>query len=340
MTTRTGLSTMCARLLLIGASVVTLAVPAAVSAAEFRLGHVYPIESPAGQAAQKFADVLKERSKGEISIKVFPSGQLGGDEQMGRDLSRGLLDFSFLHHGSVTGLDKRLDICALPFAVTTFEQADQVFYGNGVVPTMTFEALNRLNIHFLAWFESEFRAVSNSKRPITTVADIRGLKLRVPASRTLRTFFDDTGAQTVVMPFTELFTALQQKTVDGQDNGPMLTLSSKLYESTKYMTLTNHMLTTGTIVSSQAMFSKLTPEQRELVTRTAQEISKEQIQVQRTSYNQSVAKLRASGVEVIELSPAARKELRQIAMAVWDKMADVYGADKIAQLRKETESFK
>jgi len=312
-----------------------LAVPTAAVAADYRLGHVYPTESPVGQAAVKFADLVRERTKGEVNIKLFPSGQVGSDEQIGRDISRGLLDFALLNHGSANSLDKRIDMLALPFVAANFEQIDQIFYGNGVIPTTTLEVFNKLNIHYLGWFESEFRAVSNSKHAVTTLADLRGLKIRVPPARGLRMFFDDAGSQTVVMPFTELFTALQQKTIDGQENGPILTLTSKLYETTKYMTLTNHVFSHGAIIVSQALFNKLTPEQREIVERSGKEAGREQIQKQRAAFNDSVAKLRAAGVEVTELSPAARKDMQQLGMKVWDKMADVYGADKIAQLRKE-----
>ncbi len=312
-----------------------LVAPAAVSAADYRLGHVYPTESVIGQAATRFADLVRERTNGEINIKLFPSGQLGGDEQMGRDLSRGLLDFSLLNHGSAVALDKRLDMLALPFVATTPEQVDKIYYGDGVVPTTSREAFTKLNIHFLGWFESEFRAVANSKRPIKALADLRGLKIRVPPARGLRMFFDDAGAQTVIMPFPELFTALQQRTVDGQENGPILTLASKLYESTKYLTLTNHVFSHGAILASQTAWARFTPQQREVLERTGKEVQREQIEKQRAVYRDSVARLRAAGVEVIELPDAARKEMQQVGMGVWEKMADTYGADKIAQLRKE-----
>ncbi len=316
-------------------AVMAVAAPTAASAADYRVGHVYTNESPVGEAALRFAELVRERTKGEVNIKVFPNGQVGGDEQIGRDVSRGLLDFAFVNHGSISSLDKRIDMLAMPFIAANFEQVDRLFYGNGVIPQTTFEVFNKLNIQFLGWFESEFRAVANSKRPITSLADLRGLKLRVPPARGLRTFFDDAGSQTVIMPFTELFTALQQKTVDGQENGPILTLTSKLYETTKYLTLTNHVFSHGAIVVSKTVFNKLTPEQRQIIERTGKEVGRGQILKQRAAYNDSVAKLRAAGVEVIELSPAARKDMQQLGMAVWDKMSDVYGADKIAQLRKE-----
>jgi tripartite ATP-independent transporter DctP family solute receptor len=305
------------------------------ASAEFRLGHVFANESPVGLHAQRFAELVRDRTKGEVTIKVFPSGQIGNDEQLMRDVSRGLTDFSFVNYGSATNLDRRIDFTAMPYIVTSYEQVDRIFHGNGVVPRTAIELMSRLNIHFLGWFEQEFRAVSNSRRPVSSLADLKGLKLRVPPARVLRTFFDEAGAQTVTMPITELFTALQQKTVDGQENGPIQTYTARLYENTKYMTLTNHAFVTGAIVMSKSMRDRLTPQQRAIVEETAKEVSRTQIFAARAAYKENIAKLRASGVEVTELSPAARAELQKFGMGLWDKMADVYGADKIAELRRE-----
>lgn len=312
--------------------------PGTALAADYRLGHVFAADSPVGLAAVRFATLVKERTKGEVSISVFPSGQLGNDEQLIRDVSRGLLDFSFANHGSAVNLDKRIDFGAMPYIATNYAQVDKMFYGTGVVPTMAGEILGRLNVHILGWFEQEFRAVSNSRHPVKNLADLKGLKLRVPPARNLRSFFDDAGVQTVTMPITELFTALQQKTVDGQENGPIQTYTAKLYESTKYMTLINHAFVSSTIVMAKPLRDKLSTANRDIVDQTAKEVSAEQIKAARVAYQTSIEKLRAAGVEVIELSPAAAREMQALGMKTWEKLADVYGADKVAQLRKEVEA--
>jgi tripartite ATP-independent transporter DctP family solute receptor len=312
--------------------------PVTAVAADYRLGHVFTNESPVGQAATRFAALVKERTKGEVNINVFPSGQIGNDEQLIREVSRGLLQFSFVNHGSAVNLDKRIDFGALPYIATNYDQVDKLFYGNGIIPRTATEILGPLNVHILGWFEQEFRAVSNSRKPIHSVADMKGLKLRVPPARNLRSFFEDAGVQTVTMPITELFTGLQQKTVDGQENGPIQTYTAKLYEATKYMTLTNHAFVTSPIVMSKALRDRLTPEQREIIDRTAKEVSAEQIKAARAAYRSSIDKLRAEKVEVIELTPEAAREMQRVGMKTWDKLADVYGADRIAQLRKEVEA--
>lgn len=310
----------------------------AATAADYRLGHVFANESPVGQAALRFASLVKERTKGEVDIKVFPSGQIGNDEQLVREVSRGLLDFSFANHGSAVNLDKRIDFGAMPFIATNYEQVDRMFYGDGVVPRTAIEILGKLNVHVLGWFEQEFRAVSNSRRPVKSLADLKGLKLRVPPARNLRSFFEDAGVQTVTMPITELFTALQQKAVDGQENGPIQTHTAKLYENTKYMTLLNHAFVTSTIIMPQQLRTKLNPAHLQVIDQTAKEVSAEQIRNARAAYRSSIDKLRAAGVEVTELTPDAAREMQRLGMKTWDKLADVYGADRIALLRKEVES--
>lgn len=321
-----------------GAVLCLTAAPTLAFSAEYRLGHVFAIESPVGQAASTFVDLVRERSNGEIDIKVFPNGQIGNDEQLVRDVSRGLLEFSFANHGSAVNLDKRIDFGALPFIATNYEQVDKLFYGNGIVPTTAKEILGRLHVHVLGWFEQEFRAVSNSKRPVASLEDLKGLKLRVPPARSLRAFFEDAGVQTVTMPITELFTGLQQKTVDGQDNGPIQTYTAKLYESTKYMTLTNHAFVSSPIIMSERLRKKLSPEQRDIIDQAAKEVSARQIQAARAAYQDSIRKLREDGVQVFELSPQAKREMQLLGMKAWDGMTDVYGKERIAALRAEVEA--
>nr|MBF0682928.1 TRAP transporter substrate-binding protein [Pseudomonas sp.] len=308
-----------------------------VFSAEYRLGHVFAVESPVGQAASEFADLVRERSNGEININVFPNSQIGNDEQLVRDVSQGLLEFSFANHGNAVNLDKRLDFGALPLIATHYRQVDTLFYGDGVIPTTAREILGHLNIHVLGWFEQEFRAVSNFRWPVVSLEDLKDLKLRVPAAPSLRTFFENAGVQTVSMPIAELPTALQQRTVDGYDSGPIQTYAARLYENTGYMTLTNHAFSSGAIIMSEQFRKKLTPGQRELVDQVAKEVSARQIQAARAAYQDSIRKLRDEGVKVTELSPQARRRMQLLGMRTWDRVADVYGNERIAALRAEVE---
>jgi tripartite ATP-independent transporter DctP family solute receptor len=322
----------------IASAVAAMALPLSAQAKDIkaRLGHVFAIGSTQEVASQEFASLVEERSGGKIKISVFPAGQLGGDEALGRELARGALDFAFLNVGGLTGLDPMLDFHYLPYIVTSHEKADKLFYNEeGVLQVTTRETLQKRRIEPLGFYELEFGALTNSKRPVRTPADLEGLKVRIPSVLNIKAFFDATGAQTVTLPFPELFTALQQGTVDGQDNGPGLTYNSRLFEAQKHMTLTNHRYAMGAIGSSQKLWKSLDETQREMLRATAAEVTKRQIVKNRELNQQFIQNIRDAGVEVVELNDQEFAAFRDLGQAQWDSRAAVYGKDRIAKLREE-----
>ncbi len=303
---------------------------------KIRLGHVFATNSPVDEASKEFAKLVFDRTKGAIVIAVFPNSQLGGDEALARELSRGSMELAFLNPGSLAGLDPLLDIHYLPYIATNFKEADAIFYNpNGILQKTLRATLAKHKMQSLAFFELEFRAVTNSKVAIERAADLKGLKLRVPGSAGIKGFFDEAGAQAVAMPFPELFTALQQGTVDGQDNGASITYNSRLFEAQKFMTATNHVYAMGAITAGDRFWAKLTAEQKTIFQDTAAEVSKKQIQKNRNQNAQFLKNIEAGGVKVTVPSPAAFTEFQRIGQTVWDKLAPIYGADRISALREE-----
>lgn len=312
------------------------AAPAMAQEVKARMGHVFAANSPMDQAAQEFAKLVGERTKGKIAITIFPASQLGGEMAQARELSRGSLEMALLNPGSLAGLNPLLDIHYLPYIATDFKAVDAIFYNSkGVLQTTLRETLNKQGIETLGFFELEFRAVTNSSRPVEKPADLKGLKLRVPGSAAIKTFFEDAGTQVVVMPFPELFTALQQKTVDGQDNGASITYESRLFETQKYMTLTNHVYAMGTVASSSKFWSKLSDADKKVLTDTAAEVTKKQIQKNRQMNAEFLQKIESGGIKLIRPSAQAMAEFEKVGQGVWEKLSATYGADRIAALRQE-----
>lgn len=307
---------------------------------KLRLGHVFAINSPVDKASQEFANLVKERTKGAIEITIFPNSQLGGDEALARELSRGSLDLAFINPGSLSGLDPLMDIHYLPYIVSNFEEADKIFYNpNGILQKTLRQAMEKNRMEPLAFFELEFRAVTNSSRPVRTPADLVGMKLRVPGSAGIREFFIAAGSQAVTMPFPELFTALQQGTVDGQDNGASITFNSRLFEAQKYMTQTNHVYAMGAIASSQRLWNRLTEDQRQILSKSAQEAAANQIKQNRELNAQYLQGIKDGGVEVLALTPEAVVEFRAVADKVWTNLEPVYGKERVDALRQEVKSL-
>jgi tripartite ATP-independent transporter DctP family solute receptor len=312
------------------------AVPAMAQEVKARMGHVFAANSPMDQAAQEFAKLVGERTKGKIAITIFPASQLGGEMAQARELSRGSLELALLNPGSLAGLNPLLDIHYLPYIASDFKAVDAVFYNpTGILQTTLRETLSKQGIETLGFFELEFRAVTNSNRPIERPSDMKGLKLRVPGSAAIKTFFEEAGTQVVVMPFPELFTALQQKTVDGQDNGASITYESRLFETQKHMTLTNHVYAMGTVSSSSKFWSSLSDAEKKILTDTATEVTKRQIQKNRQMNADFLQKIESAGIKVTRPSAQAMAEFEKVGQGVWEKLSGTYGADRIAKLRQE-----
>jgi tripartite ATP-independent transporter DctP family solute receptor len=238
---------------------------------KMRLGHVFAADSITDQASKRFADLINQKTNGAIEVQVFPAGQLGGDEAIGQSLSRGVQELAFINQGSMAGMDPLLDFHYLPYIAENHEQVDKLFYGDGIIPTTIKETLAKHNMHALGFFDLEFRGLTNSKGPVMTPDDMKGLKLRVPGSRAIKTFFEELGVEAVAIPMPELYTSLQQGVVDGQDNGVIITYDNKLHEPNKYLTRLNHVFATGTIVISKKAWDSLTPEQQKAFEEAGQE---------------------------------------------------------------------
>lgn len=307
---------------------------------EYRLGMVAAQNSIQHQAAEKFVQAVNEKTNGEISISVFPAGQIGSDESLGQDLSRGTLEFAFLNQGSMSGMDQLLDFHYLPFVVSNYAQADKLYYGDGIIPQTMTETLAKHGIKALGWYELEFRALSNSKKSVSSPADMKGLRLRVPGSQAIMGFFNAVGAQTVTIAMPELYTALQQGTVDGQDNGLSITYDNKLHEANKYYTRLNHVFATGTIAMSDKLWAEVTPEQQTALTEAAKEAQDWEITEQRKAQVDYVQKMKDEGVEVVELTPEQTAEFQKYSMEVWETLYDVYGKERIEELKSEVEAVK
>ncbi|RCS60786.1 TRAP transporter substrate-binding protein [Microbacterium sp. JB110] len=307
-------------------------------ATTLRLGMVAADGSVQHQAAERFAESVAESSGGELEVEVFPAGQIGSDESLGQDLSSGALDFAFLNQGSMAATDPLLDFHYLPYIVTNYAQADELFYGDGIIPQTMTETLAAHGIRALGWYELEFRGASTSDGPIQEPADLAGQKIRVPGSAAIGAFFEETGAQPTTIPFPELYSALQQGTVDGQDNGLLITYDNRFFEINDHYTLTRHVYASGTIAASESIWETLSDEETGWIEDAAADAQEWEIAEERAVTDEYIQLMTDEGVEVTELDDSELAEFQAAGRAVWDDMADVYGEDRIAALREEVEA--
>lgn len=303
-----------------------------------RLGMVAAQGSVQHEAAEYFAETVAEASGGTIEIQVFPAGQIGSDESLGQDLASGALDLAFLNQGSMAGMDPLLDFHYLPYIVTNYAQADALYYGDGIIPQTMTETLANHGIRALGWYELEFRGLSTSEGPIESIDDIDGQKIRVPGSAAIGAFFDEVGAQPVTIPMPELYSALQQRTVDGQDNGLLITYDNRFFEINEYFTTTRHVYASGTIAASESVWETLSEGEADWIEAAAEETQEWEIAAERAATEEYTQLMQDEGVEVTELDGAALEGFQDFGRAVWNEMADIYGADRIAALQVEVDA--
>jgi len=328
----------CVYTLVVFATIVFLA-PAVLAQGktyEFKLGHVFATTNANHPGALKYAEEVGKRTKGAVKINVFPAGQLGGDRELYEGIQRGTLEMGLVNQGSASGFDRRLEIGALPFLTKDYETADRQFFkGEMWIGKEMAKYCLEKGLRILAHTENDFRHLTNSRRPVKTVADIKGLKIRVPEAPLMVTCWKALGAIVTPISFPELYTALQQKTVDGQENGILLTYSSKLYEVQPYMTLIKYMYSTPSFMISEKVWRTLPADIQKTLQETAVEVAAFTVDLNRKEVQKCRAEMEKAGVQIIDMDPKERAKLREIALESWKSVEPYVAKDVMERLKKE-----
>ncbi|NOG69088.1 TRAP transporter substrate-binding protein [Roseicella sp. DB1501] len=233
------------------------------------LGHGAAPGNPRSLAAERMAALLKERSNGRIELRVAGSAQLGDDAAMLTALRTGTLDLSVNSQGAASAVLPELAALGLPFLFADATAAYGVVDGAiGEELAKRFEGVGLISLGF---WDNGIRHTTNSKRPIAQPADLKGLKIRTPPDPMTIDIFQSLGAATQQINFGELYVALQQGVVDGQENPLANIQSSKLFEVNKYISLTGHKWECNPVLVSRIAWGRLKPEDRKLLQETARE---------------------------------------------------------------------
>jgi len=283
--------------------------------------------------AKKFADLVEQKSGGKIKIRIFPGGQLGGDLQNVSALQGGTLDLMVLNAGLLVGIVKDFAVLDLPFLFNTAEEADAVV--DGPVGQKLFDKLPDKGLIGLGYFELGFRDVTNSKRPITKAEDFQGIKLRVLQSPLFIDLFNTLGANTVAMPFPEVYTALEQKVIDGQENPVTVIFDTKFQEVQKYLSQTRHIYNAQSVLLSKKSWDKLSDEEKKIIQDSLNEAEIYQRQVSRQKSSQVLEELRKAGMQVNEVPPEEIARIREKIKPVVDKYSKEVGEPLVNEVNAE-----
>lgn len=292
-------------------------------------------DHPQALAVKRFAEIVGQKTGGKIKVRLFASGSLGNDATMISALRGGTQEMTIPDSSTLVGIVKDFGVINFPFVFNNEQEADAVL--DGQFGTKLLAKLPDKNLVGLGYWENGFRQVTNSRRAIATAADISGLKLRVIQNPLFIDTFSALGANALPMPFPEVYTALEQKTVDGQENPTATIVSSKFYEVQKYLAMTRHIYSVWVVLVSKKTWDSMSAEERKIM----QDAAKEATQYERTTIrefsNKSLGELKAKGMQVTELSPAEQATLRTKLKPVIDKYSKEFGEDTAKEMLAEIE---
>ena len=287
-----------------------------------RFGHLNNPDHPVSMGVKKFAELVAAKSGGKLQVKEFPSNQLGTEQQQTSALQGGVQEMQAPATTSIVGIVKDFGVIDFPFTVSNHAQAFALL--DGPLGKSLLEKLPEKGLVGLAYWDLGFRNVTNSKRPIARPEDLDGLKLRVIPNPVFLDTFKAFKANPVPMSFSELYTALETRTVDGQENPYAVILSNKFYEVQKFLSGTNHVYGTNIILISRKFWDRLSPTEQKILQDAALEARDYQRQVSRAAAEKAVGELQAKGMQFNEVAPAELLRMREIVKPVTDKALATY----------------
>lgn len=303
-----------------------------------KYGHVGPPIHPQHKAALAFAKYVNEKTKGEMEVQVFPLGQLGGERSMTEQVQTGTLHMTAVTSGVLSNFVTEMGIIELPFIYPNRDVAYKVLDDKEVKERFA-KLCDAKGFIFIGYTENEFRDITNSKRPIHKPEDLRGLKIRVIESPVFIDTFKALGANPTPLPFPEIYNALQQKVIDGQDNPIYTSILMKFTEVNKFATITNHILTECPVVVNKKFWGSLTPEQQKIFREAADLQVKVNREENAKNRVEALAKAKAQKVDVVMLTEADEAAFRNAVKPVLEKYKGIYGADWFNFYMKKIEFY-
>lgn len=263
-----------------------------------RAGHDSPETVPVAKGLAYWADLVNKRTNGEVQIQVFNNGTVGSASDYAVNCQLGTLDIGAVNQSVMTSFIPDIEAIDIPYLITSYEQADKLFAGDGPLTKYYTDEINNAGINLInldVW-EVGFREFSNSVKPINNADDIAGIRLRVLDSKVHQGFWKALGADPVPMSWGEAYTALQQKAIDGVENAISVLDGNNINEVNSYLAMTDHNYSAIFIIMSAQSMAKLTPEQQKIVLDSAKEAGVYQREEQRRQAEAAVNNLTSKGM--------------------------------------------
>ncbi|RJR48898.1 MAG: TRAP transporter substrate-binding protein [Desulfobacteraceae bacterium] len=289
-------------------------------------------------AQGEFKKIIESRLPGKYEVQVYANSQLGDDVRATEGVRMGTLEMVNTTAAPITGLVPEFNVFDLPFIFSSEKEADAIF--DGPVGAKLLALLEPKGLKCLAYLENGFRQLTNSVREVKTPEDLKRLKIRTMQNPIHLAAWKALGANPTPMPFSEVFTAMQQKTIDGQENPIPTIYLQKFYEVQKYTTLSGHIYSPFLLLINKKLFDSFPPEDQKVFQEAATEASKFERQLNRKMNTELVAELRKAGNIVTELTPEQVALFRAAVKPVYGEWVPKIGPQLVAEFQKAAAAAK
>lgn len=286
------------------------------------------------ELATKFKKSFEEKTAGKHKVDLFPNGQLGSEEETVNNAAMGTLDFSILAVNNITPFSPTVGVLTLPYVIQSAAEAKKLTQGE-IARELTENTLRDANVRIVGWAYSGFRVLTNSKKPIKTVADLQGLKIRVPKNEIMIASYQAWGVNPTPMAWSETFTGLQQRVVDGQDN-PYITVSAmKFNEVQKYITNVRYVFSLEPLIVSEAFFKRQPADVKKAILDAGAEATEHSYKYLLDTEEKIKKDLIAKGMQITEPADGEKEWIAKATTTVWPKFyKSIGGKDKLDKVLK------
>lgn len=287
-----------------------------------KLAHGVTTTDPLQPAAEKFKELAESYTNGRVKVELYPNGQLGDEQEIVQSLRSGAIEMGIVYTGNAQSLAPSIGVVMLPYM---FKNSEEAWYAlDSILPSMNEKLVQEAGIRSLGFFEKGFRVLTNSKKPVNNLDDLQGLKIRVSPSELPIKTFKSWGINPIPMAWGEVFTALQQGVIDGQEN-PYTTIPAvKFDEVQKYITEIHYMLWTGPLLMSEKFYQSLPSDLQGPVVKAAADAVAWERDFAAGLKDEAIVKCEAAGM-ILTGAPEDEAEWQSKAQSIWPDFYDSVG---------------
>ncbi|HEX5213203.1 MAG TPA: TRAP transporter substrate-binding protein [Pseudolabrys sp.] len=287
---------------------------------------VHPEGYPTVAAVESLGKKLADATKGRITVAMYPAMQLGGEKEAIEQAQVGAIAFARVSVGALGPVVDDLNVFNLPYVFRNTEHAQKVMDGAIGKELLDKVTASGKGLVGLCWMDAGARSFYDTKKPIKTMADLKGLKVRVMGNPMFVDMANSMGANGVAMGYDQVFTSLQTGVIDGAENNPPSFVFDNHYQVAKFYTIDEHLIVPEMLVMSKKIFDSMSKDDQALLLKFAREAQFEERKLWDIYEKQAMDKAKASGVQIVKMSDSDKKQMQAAVKPVWDKYGPKYAA--------------